>query len=391
MGFELTANKPERIVDYFVVVGLDSEVVPLQNEPFALCDDRYRGDSQCSAAPTEVAGSPSAAETYENAVSRVLNTRYRAAVLDRFPLVDFPDTELPPQVAMFALPEGLTVKVPCSRGRALILEPGNSLALALCPPPPRQITHALRCRDGHVESSPADCQRASDSLLGTPATARCENKQETCPLPTFYLNVFTSNEGKRLYAAVLTFHEEVQPAALHRMLHGTELPHRKDLPASSACVRRPPLWLPKCICSLSHWLFFEMQREFLKQLYRVSLTASRVPIERLISNLIYEVPLPPRGCVRVLYSIADQNCVLARPPPNQLPFSQVPLDALFSLLELSNVVDLFAAVLLERKILFYSAQPAVLALVAEAILSLIFPFKWEHVYIPVLPLQVPKA
>ena len=32
--------------------------------------------------------------------------------------------------------------------------------------------------------------------------------QDTCPLPTFCIVVFTSNEGKRLYASVLTFHGE---------------------------------------------------------------------------------------------------------------------------------------------------------------------------------------
>jgi len=33
--------------------------------------------------------------------------------------------------------------------------------------------------------------------------------KESCRLPTFCIVVFTSNEGKRLYASVLTFHEEV--------------------------------------------------------------------------------------------------------------------------------------------------------------------------------------
>jgi len=209
--------------------------------------------------------------------------------------------------------------------------------------------------------------------------------QETCPLPTFCIVVFTSNEGKRLYASVLTFHEEVPAAALDRMLQPN--PPRQD-PRAREPRAHKTLWLPKCICSLSHWLFFEVHREFLKQLYRVSLTASRVPIERLICNLIHEVPLPPRGRVRVQYSIADQTCELSRAPANQIPFAHVPLDMLFHLLDRHNVLKLVTCVLLEYKILLYSEHAAVLTMVAEAVLALIFPFTWDHVYIPVLPLQL---
>ena len=61
---------------------------------------------------------------------------------------------------------------------------------------------------------------------------------------------------------------------------------------------------------------------------------------------------------------------------------------LFELLDRSHVLDLFSYVLLEYKILFFSKHPAVLTMVTEALLSLIFPFRWHHVYIPVLPLQL---
>ena len=39
MEGELFEHKPERVADYFVVVGLDPDVVPLQDEPFAFCDE----------------------------------------------------------------------------------------------------------------------------------------------------------------------------------------------------------------------------------------------------------------------------------------------------------------------------------------------------------------
>jgi hypothetical protein len=39
-------------------------------------------------------------------------------------------------------------------------------------------------------------------------------------------------------------------------------------------------------------------------------------------------------------------------------------------------------------VLLYSKQTSLLTMAAEALLALIFPFRWEHVYIPVLPLQL---
>lgn len=36
----------------------------------------------------------------------------------------------------------------------------------------------------------------------------------------------------------------------------------------------------KCICVLSHWPFFEAFKKFLSQLYRISVSAQPLPIER---------------------------------------------------------------------------------------------------------------
>jgi len=43
------------------------------------------------------------------------------------------------------------------------------------------------------------------------------------------------------------------------------------------------------------------------------------------------------------------------------------------------------AVLLEKQVLLLSAHYSILTIVSELILTLIFPFTWRHVYIPLLP------
>lgn len=57
----------------------------------------------------------------------------------------------------------------------------------------------------------------------------------------------------------------------------------------------------------------------------------------------------------------------------------------FKFLPLQSIISIFEAILLEKKIIFVSQSKTVLGYAVEAFLSFIFPFRWEHVIIPILP------
>lgn len=61
---------------------------------------------------------------------------------------------------------------------------------------------------------------------------------------------------------------------------------------------------------------------------------------------------------------------------------------LFKRLSAGNIVRLLKAILLERQIIFFSSQPSEIPYVTEALLSLIWPFKWCCIYIPFLPISI---
>jgi DENN domain-containing protein 4 len=61
------------------------------------------------------------------------------------------------------------------------------------------------------------------------------------------------------------------------------------------------------------------------------------------------------------------------------------VEILFTILSLDNIISLWEAMLLERKIFFLSKSKTILNQTCLALTSLLFPFKWNHVYIPVLP------
>jgi len=61
---------------------------------------------------------------------------------------------------------------------------------------------------------------------------------------------------------------------------------------------------------------------------------------------------------------------------------------LFKRLSARNIVRLLKAILLERQIIFFSSQPSEIPYVTEALLNLIWPFKWCCIYIPFLPISI---
>jgi hypothetical protein len=77
----------------------------------------------------------------------------------------------------------------------------------------------------------------------------------------------------------------------------------------------------------------------------------------------------------------------SHPPPPSAP-------QVFEALDLPHIVALVRAVLLERQILLVSSQLSLLTATAEVVGALIYPFRWCHTAIPVMPkgmVEVRKA
>ena len=125
----------------------------------------------------------------------------------------------------------------------------------------------------------------------------------------------------------------------------------------------------------------------------IKIGSLNLPIERIFCNLIRETPLPPQGCLKVIYSglyaaalhpNPELKVTFSRPPPNKLPMFSSSYEPLFKCLSPENILTIYAAMLTEQRILFYSKTPHNLTIVAESFVSLLFPFKWHHIYIPLL-------
>jgi len=54
------------------------------------------------------------------------------------------------------------------------------------------------------------------------------------------------------------------------------------------------IYSQKAICFLSHYAFMDSFKEILKQLYRIHLSHTPIPIERFIVNVMEEIPVPDK-------------------------------------------------------------------------------------------------
>jgi len=148
------------------------------------------------------------------------------------------------------------------------------------------------------------------------------------------------------------------------------------------------IWMPKGLCLLSHWGFYSNFETFLRQLYRICYSPKNpIPLEIYIASFFKDVPLPLCGHPGVKYSMGAKELIFSLPPRFGMPLMGFNLEWLFKCLSIPNVVTVFGLVLAERKIVLTSRHYQLCTPVAEALRSLIYPFKWPNNYpfVPVLP------
>eukprot|EP01041_Mallomonas_annulata_P007630 gene7630-15617_t len=195
--------------------------------------------------------------------------------------------------------------------------------------------------------------------------------------PYFFTFVLTDVSGIKMYGASLHVYELVEPEELAVML-GHSI-------GSPQFPKWPIVFAPKALTILSHYAFYNLYREYLEQLYRISLSSSPIPLERYIVNFVHEVPLPPQGQIEINFALADRTVCISRPPKNRLPMIDFSYRPLFTCLSVDTILYVFSALCTESKVCICSDNTALLTPVQEALLSLLFPLVWQGAYIPVIP------
>ncbi|CAH1787403.1 unnamed protein product [Owenia fusiformis] len=143
--------------------------------------------------------------------------------------------------------------------------------------------------------------------------------------------------------------------------------------------------LPEVYCIITPLGAFALYQQVLNEIEMLryeSLTRAH----NFVNN-VYSRPLPSPGKTITVHCKDDfgnfERKVFKRPADSRL--EHVNYEFLFTILGIDNTLMVFASILLERRILFTAGKLSILSPCIHAMTSLLYPFTWQHTFIPVLP------
>ena len=169
-------------------------------------------------------------------------------------------------------------------------------------------------------------------------------------------------------------------------------------------------YIPKCICLVSIHPYVKLYQKILSNIFAYGCsTSNEIPLEKIITNLIIEVPIPPRGLYSINYNYsfnfneknnnqnsnqfnlrtqtqflvqASQTISIQQIQPlqstenNKLLVSEIDLKKFNKNLSFICKMETIKHILLGSKILFFSTNLTTLSDIILSFLCLIFPFKY---------------
>ena len=222
------------------------------------------------------------------------------------------------------------------------------------------------------------------------------------PIPVVTSFVLTSADRSRMYGACIVWYEPLPVDVLNAYLDecdevagklGTASVNNESPKDSTRQACNMPddsknssiAHAPEAICLLSRAPVFEALNSCCRQLFRVRLSGALIT-ENFLDPL-FSTPIPPHGCSASL-QLGNAPLTFSIPGANELPHTMMrgrDYLLLFERLDVASVIMIWAMLLTEHKVVLQASQCHLLTMAAETLCSLLFPFNWQFVYIPILP------
>ncbi|XP_051547737.1 DENN domain-containing protein 2A-like [Myxocyprinus asiaticus] len=143
--------------------------------------------------------------------------------------------------------------------------------------------------------------------------------------------------------------------------------------------------LPEVYCIVSRLGCFDLFSKILDEVEkRRAISPALVqPFMRGIMEAPFPAPGRTISIKNFLPGSGTEVIELCRPSDSRL--EHVDFECLFSSLSLRLLLRVFASLLLERRVIFTADNLSTLSKCCHAMVALLYPFTWQHTYIPVLP------
>ena len=199
-------------------------------------------------------------------------------------------------------------------------------------------------------------------------------------MPKWFNFVLTDEEGERTYGSVLIFWEDLDNEFKEFLI-----PYYDEFVKKTN--KRKFYFIPKAICVLSRFPFYHNCLLFLKQLYRLQTSCkSKIPLERAICSFVNSLYIQSNNKI-IQFIIGEEKLSFNRKSNygELWDTKNTYLEVLFRVLSFKQIITAWQGLLLEKKLILLCSSKATLSYVAHALINLLFPFRWIHVFIPILP------
>ncbi|XP_062917941.1 suppression of tumorigenicity 5 protein [Mobula hypostoma] len=143
--------------------------------------------------------------------------------------------------------------------------------------------------------------------------------------------------------------------------------------------------LPEVYCVISRLGCFNLFSKILDEVERRRGISAALVYPFMRSLMESPFPAPGRTIKVKTFLPGAGNEVIELRRPMDSRLEHVDFDCLFHCLSIRQVIRVFASLLLERRVIFIADKLSTLSSCAHAVVALLYPFSWQHTFIPVLP------
>ena len=157
---------------------------------------------------------------------------------------------------------------------------------------------------------------------------------------------------------------------------------------------RDILYIPYCICLISKYSYITELDKSINTIYKIMKQEPNklnFVLNDLIMYLVHSVPIPDKNMrVRFYIPYNNEKMELLCHKMDDLSTTNGKLIKLFDYFHVDKIIIIFRLLLSEKKILFIHDDYTTLSEISDFFISLLYPFKWIHTYIPIMSDQMLK-
>ena len=235
-----------------------------------------------------------------------------------------------------------------------------------------------------------------------------------------YLTQITNQKGERYYMRTFHFYKKMQNNTFINRYEAYPLKHHLNKFLDSCSFLKEEeytkeitesieknlehfgnfnnldfVYIPCCLCLISKYPYtFELEKclNTIFNIMKLEQNSLNFEINDLIMYLIHSIPIPEKNMKTQFYIpyCPNPKILIQCPKEDDISIMNSNYITLFKYLSVENIILIFRLLLSEKKMLFIHDDYTELTNITNSFITLLYPFKWIHTYIPIMSDQMLK-